>query len=147
MSLKQLIMDDIKRYMKDKNQISLDAVRMLKSEIKNAEIAAMKEMDDVGIIKIVQTAIKKRKESAELYIKAGRRELADKEFAEIKALEGYLPKQLSDGELTAIIKETIESMDETMRKNFGAIMKKVMPKVAGHTDGKKLSELINCIIK
>lgn len=147
MTLKERILDDMKRYMKEKNQVYLDTVRMLKSDVKNAEIEAMKELEEADIIKLVQTSIKKRKDSAEIYIKAARQELADKEFAEIKALEAYLPEQLSDAELTKIIKETIDELEEAMKKNFGAVMKKVMPKVAGKSEGKKVSELINGIIK
>lgn len=147
MTLKERILEDMKRYMKEKNQVYLDTVRMLKSDVKNAEIEAMKELQEADIIKLVQTSIKKRKDSAEIYTKAGRKELADKEFAEIKALEAYLPEQLSDVELTKIIKETVAELEDDMKKNFGAVMKKVMPKVAGKAEGKKISELINGLIK
>lgn len=147
MTLKERILEDMKRYMKEKNQVYLDTVRMLKSDVKNAEIEAMKELQEADIIKLVQTSIKKRKDSAEIYTKAGRKELADKEFAEIKALEAYLPEQLSDVELTKIITETVAELEDDMKKNFGAVMKKVMPKVAGKAEGKKISELINGLIK
>lgn len=147
MTLKERILEDIKKYMKEKNQVSLDTVRNIKSDVKNAEIEAMKELDDAGVIKIVQTNIKKRKDSAEIYIKAGRQELADKELAEIKVLEGYLPAQLSEAELTNIVKETIAELDDAMKTNFGVIMKKVMPKVAGKAEGKKVSDIINGLIK
>lgn len=147
MTLKERILEDIKKYMKEKNQVSLDTVRNIKSDVKNAEIEAMKELDDAGVVKIVQTNIKKRKDSAEIYTKANRQELADKELAEIKVLESYLPEQLAEEELIKIVKETLEELDDTMKKNFGAVMKKVMPKVAGKAEGKKISDVINGLLK
>lgn len=147
MTLKEKILEDMKRYMKEKNQICLDTVRMLKSDIKNAEIEAMKELDNEGIIKIVQTGIKKRKDSADIYIKAGRKELADKELEEVRALEAYLPKQLSAEELEKIIKETLDSMEEKAKNNFGMVMKSVMAKVSGKAEGKKVSEAIKEFLK
>ncbi|HIZ88975.1 MAG: GatB/YqeY domain-containing protein [Mucispirillum sp.] len=142
MTLKEQILEDIKHYMKEKDAVALNAVRMLKSDVKNAEIAAIKELDDEGVIKVVASSIKKRKDSVEIYIKNGRQDLADKELAEIKVLEKYLPAQLSDEEIKAVIKDVIASLDDNMKKNFGAVMKNVMAKVGSSAEGKKVSELI-----
>lgn len=142
MTLKEQILEDIKHYMKEKDAVALNAVRMLKSDVKNAEIAAIKELDDEGVIKVVASSIKKRKDSAEIYIKNGRQDLADKELAEIKVLEKYLPAQLNDEEIKAVIKDVIASLDDNMKKNFGAVMKNVMAKVGSSAEGKKVSELI-----
>ena len=89
---------------------------------------------------------KKRKDSAEIYAKNGRQELADKELAEIKVLEKYLPAQLDDEAIKKIINEVIASLDDSMKKNFGAVMKAVMAKVGASAEGKKVSELIKGII-
>lgn len=142
MTLKEQILEDIKHYMKEKDNVALNAVRMLKSDVKNAEIAAIKELDDEGVIKVVASSIKKRKDSAEIYIKNGRQDLADKELAEIKVLEKYLPAQLDDEAIKAVITEVIASLDDNMKKNFGAVMKNVMAKVGSSAEGKKVSELI-----
>lgn len=142
MSLKNQIIEDIKVFMKEKDTISLNAVRMLKSDIKNAEIASLKELDDAEVIKLVQSSIKKRKESAEVYSKAGRQELADKELAEIKTLEKYLPQQLSEEEIVSIVNATIQELDGDKQKNFGIVMKAVMAKISGQADGKTVSEII-----
>ncbi len=142
MTLKEQILEDIKHYMKEKDNVALNAVRMLKSDVKNAEIAAIKELDDEGVIKVVASSIKKRKDSAEIYIKNGRQDLADKELAEIKVLEKYLPAQLDDEAIKAVIREVIASLDDNMKKNFGAVMKNVMAKVGASAEGKKVSELI-----
>lgn len=142
MTLKEQILEDIKHYMKEKDAVALNAVRMLKADVKNAEIAAIKELDDEGVIKVVASSIKKRKDSVEIYIKNGRQDLADKELAEIKVLEKYLPAQLSDEEIKTVIKDVIASLDDNMKKNFGAVMKNVMAKVGSSAEGKKVSELI-----
>lgn len=142
MTLKEQILEDIKHYMKEKDNVALNAVRMLKSDVKNAEIAAIKELDDEGVIKVVTSSIKKRKDSAEIYIKNGRQDLADKELAEIKVLEKYLPAQLDDEAIKAVINEVIASLDDNMKKNFGAVMKNVMAKVGSSAEGKRVSELI-----
>lgn len=142
MTLKEQILEDIKHYMKEKDNVALNAVRMLKSDVKNAEIAAIKELDDEGVIKVVASSIKKRKDSAEIYIKNGRQDLADKELAEIKVLEKYLPAQLDDEAIKAVINEVIASLDDSMKKNFGAVMKNVMAKVGSSADGKRVSGLI-----
>ncbi|MDT3694201.1 MAG: GatB/YqeY domain-containing protein [Mucispirillum sp.] len=142
MTLKEQILEDIKHYMKEKDNVALNAVRMLKSDVKNAEIAAIKELDDEGVIKVVASSIKKRKDSAEIYIKNGRQDLADKELAEIKVLEKYLPAQLDDEAIKAVITEVIASLDDNMKKNFGAVMKNVMAKVGSSAEGKRVSELI-----
>lgn len=142
MTLKEQILEDIKHYMKEKDNVALNAVRMLKSDVKNAEIAAIKELDDEGVIKVVASSIKKRKDSAEIYIKNGRQDLADKELAEIKVLEKYLPAQLDDEAIKAVITEVIASLDDNMKKNFGTVMKNVMAKVGSSAEGKRVSELI-----
>lgn len=142
MTLKEQILEDIKHYMKEKDNVALNAVRMLKSDVKNAEIAAIKELDDEGVIKVVASSIKKRKDSAEIYIKNGRQDLADKELAEIKVLEKYLPAQLDDEAIKDVITEVIASLDDNMKKNFGAVMKNVMAKVGSSAEGKRVSELI-----
>lgn len=146
MTLKEQILEDIKHYMKEKDNIALNAVRMLKSDIKNAEIAAIKELDDECIIKVVASSIKKRKDSAEIYIKNSRQDLADKELAEIKVLEKYLPAQLDDESIKTVINEVIASLDDNMKKNFGAVMKNVMAKVGSSAEGKRVSELIKGIL-
>ncbi len=142
MSLKEQVLEDIKYYMKEKDSVALNAVRMLKSDIKNAEIAAIKELDDEGVIKIVMSSIKKRKDSAEIYAKNNRQELADKELAEIKVLEKYLPAQLDDEAIKNIIQDVISSLDDNMKNNFGVVMKAAMAKVGAQAEGKKVSELI-----
>jgi uncharacterized protein YqeY len=142
MSLIQQITDDMKLFMREKNQIGLSTVRMLKSEIKYAEIEKKESLTDDEVIKVIQSAIKKRKDAAEQYANAGRKELADKELAEIEILKKYMPEQLSEEELKKIIKDVINEVGADSPKQFGVVMKTVMSKVQGRADGKIVSKLV-----
>ncbi|MGA1845874.1 GatB/YqeY domain-containing protein [Deferribacter abyssi] len=143
MSLKNQILEDMKKFMKEKNEIALGAIRMLRAEIKNAEIEKKKELIDDEIIQVVQSAIKKRKDAVEQYEKAGRADLAEKEKKEIVVLAKYLPEQLTEEELKEIIKEEIDKLESKDKKYFGQVMKGVMAKVKGRADGKLVNKLVN----
>lgn len=133
------ITEDMKIAMKSKDSLALNTIRMLRSEIKNAEIAKMDKLTEDEIVKVVQTAIKKRKEAAEQYKNAGREDLYEKEMAEAKVLEKYLPEQLEEEELKKIIAEVI---NEIKSDNFGIIMKTVMSKVGSKAEGKVVNKLV-----
>lgn len=139
MDLISKITEDMKIAMKSKDSLALNTIRMLRSEIKNAEIAKKDKLSDDEIVKVVQTAIKKRKEAAEQYKNAGRDDLYEKEMIEAKTLEKYLPKQLGEDELKKIIKDVI---NETNSDNFGLVMKEVMSKVGARAEGKVVNKLV-----
>lgn len=141
MSLKDQITDDMKTYMKEKNKIALDAVRMLRSEIKNVEIDGG-ELDDAGVQKVIASAIKRRKDAADQYNDAGRPELAEKEMQEAEILGKYMPEQLSEDEVKAIVAEACEGVDTSDKKMFGKVMQAVMAKAGGRADGKIVNQLV-----
>ena len=143
MALKEQILEDMKQFMRDKNQVALGAVRMLRSEIRNTEIEKSGDLDDDEIVKLVSTAIKKRKDSARQYKEAGREDLASKELDEIKVLEKYMPEQLSEDEIRNIVENEISKLDSPDKKYFGQVMKVVMAEVGNRADGK----LVNRIVK
>jgi uncharacterized protein YqeY len=142
MSLKDQITQDMKTYMKEKNQIGLNTVRMLRSEIKNAEIDSKSELDDEGVQKVIASAIKKRKDAAEQYKNAGREDLCETELAEAEILLGYMPEQMGDDEVKAIVVAACEGVDTSDKKNFGKVMQAVMAKVQGRADGKIINKLV-----
>lgn len=146
MGLKEMINEDMKQYMKEKNQLALNAVRMIKSEIKNAEIAKIGELSDEEIIKVIQSSIKKRKDSIEQFRNAGRTDLVEKEEEELKYLEKYLPKGLSKDEVIAIVKEEVAKVDISDKKNFGVVMRAVMSRIQGRYDGKEVNTIVNDVI-
>ncbi|MGB9731104.1 MULTISPECIES: GatB/YqeY domain-containing protein [Calditerrivibrio] len=146
MGLKEMINEDMKQYMKEKNQLALNAVRMIKAEIKNAEIAKIGELSDDEVVKVIQSSIKKRKDSIEQFKNAGRNDLVEKEEEELKYLEKYLPKGLNKDEVIAIIKEEVAKVDITDKKNFGVVMRSVMGRIQGRYDGKEVNTLVNDVI-
>ncbi|HCW93896.1 GatB/YqeY domain-containing protein [Flexistipes sinusarabici] len=142
MALKEQILEDMKQFMRDKNQVALGAVRMLRSEIRNAEIEKGGDLNDDEIVKLVSTAVKKRKDSAGQYKEAGREDLASKELEEIKVLEKYMPEQLSEDEIRSIVKNEISKLDSPDKKYFGQVMKAVMAEVGNKADGKVVNRIV-----
>lgn len=141
MSLKSQLSEDMKAAMRAGEKIRLSTIRLLNAEIKNAEIDKGEELSDDEVIGLVQRQIKRRREASEQYRKGGREELALKEEAEAAILEEYLPAQLSDDELSAIIREAVSQMGATSKKEMGKVMGVVMPKVKGRADGTRVSRL------
>ena len=142
MSLKDIMNEDMKTAMRAKDSVTLDAIRMLKADIKNQEIAIMKELDDEQVLKIIASSIKKRKDSIEQFGKAGRNDLVEKEQREIDSIIKYLPAQLSKDEVVAIVKGVYNDLSDSEKSNFGIVMKNVVSKVAGKADGKLVSEVV-----
>ena len=147
MDLKDLITQDMKLYMREKNQVALDTIRMLRSDIKNLEInnRSLGELSNEDILKIVVSSIKKRKDAAQQYKDAGRSELAEKEEAEITFLEKYLPKQMSEDEIKEIVQDACSGVDISDKKNFGAVIKKVMEKTKNKADGKLVNDIVKAV--
>lgn len=142
MSLKNIMNDDMKIAMRAKDTVTLDAIRMLKADIKNQEIALIKELDDEQILKIIASSIKKRKDSIEQFAKAGRNDLVEKEQKEIDSIIKYLPAQLSKEEVIEIVKGVYNELSDDVKSNFGLVMKNVLSKVSGKADGKLVSEVV-----
>lgn len=146
--LAQKIQDDIKAAMIAKDAQRLDALRMLKSAVKNLEIANPgKPLTDEQVFQVIQKQIKQRQDAIAEYEKAGRAELAGKEKSELDILSTYLPKQLSDAELQAVIDEVLKANGIASKKEFGKAMKLVQEKTAGKADNKKVSETLNRILQ
>ena len=142
MALKERLDEDMKSAMREKAQLKLDTVRMLKSAIKYREIELMKPLDDVGIQGVVASEIKRRRDSVEQYRAGNRQDLADKEQKEIEFLQAYLPQQLTEAELRAKVEAAVKATGAQGMKDMGAVMKALMPEVQGRADGKVVSELV-----
>lgn len=116
---------------------------MLKSALKYAAIeksGADGELEDADSIQVIRKQAKQRQDSIESFEKGGRAELAAKETEELKILNSYLPQQLSENELSQLVRETIASLGATSKAQMGAVMKELQAKVAGRADGKTLSQ-------
>ncbi|MBI4689561.1 MAG: GatB/YqeY domain-containing protein [Nitrospirae bacterium] len=146
------INEDLIASMKGKaegSELRISTLRMMKSAVKNAEIAKRGKGDltDEDIIGVLSGMVKQRKESVEQYQKADRPSLAEKENKEINIIQEYLPEQLTTEELNEIIKSTIRETGVTGMKEIGRLMKELMPKVKGRADGKVVSTRIKEILE
>ena len=139
------IQKDITAAMKAREEQRLSTLRMVKAALKNKEIEKMAPLDDKESQQVLTTLIKQRKESIEQFLKGGRKEMADKEAAEITLIEAYLPKAASEEQIVAGVKAVIAEMGSPSMKDMGAVMKNVMARFSGagiRVDGKQVSEAV-----
>lgn len=148
MALEQQIQKDIMEAMKAKDTVRLNAVRSIKSAILLAKTAegASKELTDGDIIKLIQKLSKQRREAAELYVSGGRQELADNELAEAAVLDTYLPKQLSEAEVEAKLKEIIAQVGASAPSDMGKVMGVATKQLAGLAEGKTISMIVRRLL-
>jgi uncharacterized protein YqeY len=129
--------------MRKQDQIRLVALRMLKAALVNREVERGRSIDDAEARQVVGSLVKQRKDSIEQFTKGGRQDLADKEAAEIKILETYLPPEADPAVVERAVAEAITQTGATSPKDMGRVMKATMAKLAGQTvDGKAVSELV-----
>jgi len=146
MALKEKIMDDLKKAMKERNEVKVRTLRMVIASIKNWEVENTKEIDDDGMIAVLSKEAKRRKEAIEEYRKAGREDLAKAEEEELKIIESYLPERMSEEEIKELVLKTIEEVKATSPKDLGKVMKVIMPKVKGRADGKLVNKMVRKIL-
>ena len=143
MPIPEQVQKDMVEAMKAKDELRLSTLRMVKAALKNKEIDKRAALTDQEAMGILSTLIKQRKDSIEQFTKGGRQELADKEAAEIKIIEGYLPKAVGEEEITATVRAVIAEMGSPTIKDMGTVMKNVMAKFAGaRVDGKVVSDTV-----
>ena len=127
---------------KAKDKIRLSALRMLKSGLHNREIDLKRELDEGEFLQLLSSMVKQRKDSIEQFAKGGRTDLVEKEEAELKVIEEFLPAQLSEAELDASIAEAIREVGAEGVRDMGKVMKVLMPKLTGRADGKAVGEKV-----
>ncbi len=149
MSLQERLMEDMKQAMRDKEEgkLKLSVIRMTRAAIKNEEINKKAELNDVEVEDVVIKEVKKRKDALVEYEKAGRPDEVAKLEQEIIILMNYLPKQLSQEELTLIITKAINEVNPSSPKDQGKVMAKLMPLVKGKADGKIVGNLVKELIE
>ena len=143
MDLVKRIREELTKSLKESDSLKAETLRGLLSSVHNAEIDDRSrggdgKLSEVDVVKVLQKEAKKRREAAELYSGAGRKELEEKELSELDVISGYLPSPLERSEVEAIVKDVIESGS----KDFGVVMKLVMEKVAGRAEAKIVSEIV-----
>lgn len=149
MSIKDLLTEDMKQAMKDKEsgKLRLSVIRMARANIKNIEIDEKRELNDDEVLAVLMKEVKMRQDSLEEFTKAGRDELAEQAKQEIAILRKYLPEQLADDELRALVQEAIDETGAASQKDMGKVMAAVMPKTKGRADGKRINAMVRELLK
>ena len=140
------LMSDLKNAMKAHDTSAMGAIRGVIAKAKDLTVNAGKEMTDEAIVSVVTKAVKQREESIAQFEAAGRTELAAGEKAEMAILKKYLPEQLSEADLLAIVKAAVAETGATSKKDMGKVMKAVMAKAQGRADGKLVSKLVGAAL-
>lgn len=141
MGLKAEIQNAMKGAMKSGDRVTLSTVRLLLSAIHNEEIRARRELTEEETLKVVSSLCRQRQESIDLFRRGGRSDLVEKEQGELEVLRGFLPQPLSEEELRGLIQSAIEEIGAGGVQDLGRVMKEVMPKVGGRTEGRRVNEL------
>ena len=146
MGLKERISDEIKAAMKAKDKLRLETVRSIKKVILEKESTVRAQgrdtLTEAEEMEVLMQQAKQRRDAIEQYTKAGREDLAEKESQELGVIEEYLPKQLSDAEIEAVVVEIIASTGATSPKDMGKVMGPTMARLKGQADGKKVQAIV-----
>jgi uncharacterized protein YqeY len=133
MALLEQINADLKKAMLERDEVTRDTLRMVKSELLM--------LDNPDELVVLSRAVKTRRDSIKSYVEGGRQDLADKEQAEIEVIERYLPKQLSEGETRDAIAGIIEELGLSSKKDLGKVMKEIKVRYPGQVDGRQASSI------
>ncbi len=142
MSLKDKLMDDLKSAMKDKDTVRKNAVQMVRASVLQVEKDNKITLDDEGVIEVIAKEVKKRKDVLPEYEKSGRQELIDDLNREIEVLMTYLPQQMSEEEIEALVIDAIAQAEAKSMKDIGKVMAVIMPKTKGKADGKVINQFV-----
>lgn len=142
MSLRTTLEADMKAAMRARDAETRDAIRYVLSAVKNAEIEKRSELTEDEELKLIRTQVKQRQDSIEQFRAGGRDDLAAKEEAQVRILEKYLPQQMSDEELDALVKSGIAEVGAESPKDMGKVMGLLTARAQGRVDGKRLSSAV-----
>ena len=143
MPLLETIQKDMVEAMKAKDEARLSAVRMIKTALQKHQVDSMRPLDEESELKVLASLVKQRRESAEMFRKGGRAELAEKEEAELKLIEAYMPEAASESEIEALVAAAVAETGASSAKDMGKVMSAVKAKLGGkRADGRVLSEKV-----
>ena len=142
MALREQLESDIKDSMRSRNQSRLETLRFLKSQIQLVEKNQLKELDEAGLLDVVAKQVKERRESLTMFEQGNRSDLAERESIALEILQEYLQEQLSQDELTNLIKKVIEEVGATTSSDKGKIMGRLMPQIKGKADGTQVNTIV-----
>jgi uncharacterized protein YqeY len=142
MSLKARVSEDMKTALKAKETVRLSAIRLLFAAIRQKEIDEQADLDDIGIVAVIEKMVKQRKDSLSQYEAAGRADLAQVEQTEIAVLSAYLPEKMGEAEINAAIDAAVAATGATSAKDMGKLMGVLKPQLAGKADMALVSKLV-----
>ncbi len=146
MNLKEEIKEAIKDAMRAKENAKRDTLRNIQTMIKQIEVDERRELDDEEVVKLIAKYAKQREEAKAQFASAGRTDLVEKEDAELAIIAPYLPKQLSDSELEAILKEIIATTGATSMKDMGKVMGAAKEAVGNQADGGRINQIVKTLL-
>lgn len=142
MSTQERLMAEMKTAMKEKDPVRLSTIRLIRSEIKNAEIEKKRSLTEEEVIALIARELKKRRESIALFKQGGRQDLVDKEEREVVILQEYLPEQLTGAEISDLIDSAVRETGAADVKDMGKVMASLRPKITGKADGAAVSRMV-----
>ena len=142
MTLQTRLESDMKDAMRSRDVLRRSTIRLLRSEIRNEEIAKRVELDDSGVIGVLNRQAQQRRDSIEAFTDGNRQDLADKEKAELAIILEYLPEPMTAEEVTVLVQDAISKVAATGPGDMGKVMGQVMPQVKGRADGKVVSAIV-----
>jgi uncharacterized protein YqeY len=143
MNLRDRINDDLTAAMKAKDTLRLSVLRMIKTAVRNKEVDLRAPLEDAQVLQVLSTLIKQRKDSIEQFTRGGRADLADKEAAEIKIVEAYMPAAVSEEEIDRVVDEVVRETGAASARDVGPVMKQCMARFAGQVvDGKRVNAAV-----
>ena len=147
MSIKDKLMEDLKTAMRSRDTARTGVLRYLRSEIHNQEIEDGKELDDNGVMAVLEKQAKQRHDSIDAFKQGNRPDLVDKEEAQLAVIMGYLPEQLSDDEIAEIAKDVIAEVGASNPGDMGRVMGAMMPRLRGKAEGRKVSQVVSTLLR
>ena len=146
MKLNQILSNSMKTAMKEKNKSRLGTIRLIRADIKRAEIEIGRTLEDYEIFVVLDKMLKQRRDSMKQYESAGRQELAETEAAEIAVIKDFLPQQLTKDEINELIQSTIQDCQASSMKDMGAVMALLKPKTQGFADMTEVSRIVKSLL-
>jgi hypothetical protein len=146
MTIREKLSADLKQAMMAKDETRMLAIRSMLTELKNERVKKMKDLVESDELAVLQRCAKMRKDSIEQFTGGGRMDLVEKEAAELKIIESYLPAQMSDADIEAIIQKVIKEAGAVGKRDMGKVMKSVMEQCKGRADGNKVKDIVNRLL-
>ena len=140
-TIKAKLEDDLKTAMRERNVLRRDVIRYIRSEIRNQEIRLRRDLEDDDAIQVLSRQAQQRRDSIEAFEGANRQDLAEKERAELEIITEYLPRQMGEDEIRALVAQTVAETGASGPRDMGKVMSAIMPQVRGRAEGRQVSAL------